>query len=351
MSVRDRLAVRHDKVASLWDRIGVWVAPLALIAVVLLSFGIGKYPISVGDFMASVAGRLTGQPTAIDPTIDTVLWQVRLPRVLAGLAVGAALAAAGATYQGLFRNPLVSPDILGVSAGASLGAVLGIFLSLPVLLIQLLAFIGGLAAVALVYAVGAAIRTRDPILVLVLAGVAVGALLGACLSLLKVLADPYNQLPAITYWLLGSLAAVTRGDLVSVLPALLVGFIPIVLLRWRMNLMTLGDEEARALGVDTTRLRAIFIAGATLITAASVSITGVIGWIGLLIPHIARMLVGPDFGRLLLASVMLGGGYLVGIDALARSIATMETPLGILTAALGAPFFLYLLATTRKGWE
>ncbi|TWT10007.1 iron ABC transporter permease [Reyranella sp. CPCC 100927] len=349
MSVRDRLAAGQD--TGWWGRTGVWVAPLALIAVVVLSFGVGKYPIAAGDVIAAVIGRLTGQPSTVDPTIETVLWQVRLPRVLAGLAVGAALAAAGATYQGLFRNPLVSPDILGVSAGASLGAVLGIFLSLPVLMIQLLAFIGGLAAVALVYAVGAAIRTRDPILVLVLAGVAVGALLGACLSLLKVLADPYNQLPAITYWLLGSLAAVTRGDLVSILPALAIGFVPLVLLRWRMNLMTLGDEEARALGIDTTRLRALLIAGATLITAASVSITGVIGWIGLLIPHIARMLVGPDFGRLLLASVMLGAGYLVGIDALARSIAAMETPLGILTAALGAPFFLYLLATTRKGWE
>ncbi|HKU97946.1 MAG TPA: iron ABC transporter permease [Vineibacter sp.] len=341
----------RDRVVGAWDRAGIWVAPVVLVAVVVLSFGIGKYPISLADFAAAIVGRMTGQPAAIDPTIDTVLWQVRLPRVLAGLAVGAALAAAGATYQGLFRNPLVSPDILGVSAGASLGAVLGIFLSLPVLLIQLLAFIGGLAAVALVYAVGAAIRTRDPILVLVLAGVAVGALLTACLSLVKVLADPYNQLPAITYWLLGSLAAVTRGDLASILPALAIGFVPIILLRWRMNLMTLGDEEARALGVDTSRLRALFIAGATLITAAAVSITGVIGWIGLLIPHIARMLVGPDFGRVLLASVMLGGGYLVGIDALARSIAAMETPLGILTAALGAPFFLYLLATTRKGWE
>ncbi len=349
MTVRDRLAAGQG--TGWLSRTGVWVAPLALIAVVVLSFGVGKYPIAAGDVIAAVIGRLTGQPSTVDPTIETVLWQVRLPRVLAGLAVGAALAAAGATYQGLFRNPLVSPDILGVSAGASLGAVLGIFLSLPVLMIQLLAFIGGLAAVALVYAVGAAIRTRDPILVLVLAGVAVGALLGACLSLLKVLADPYNQLPAITYWLLGSLAAVTRGDLVSILPALAIGFVPLVLLRWRMNLMTLGDEEARALGIDTTRLRALLIAGATLITAASVSITGVIGWIGLLIPHIARMLVGPDFGRLLLASVMLGAGYLVGIDALARSIAAMETPLGILTAALGAPFFLYLLATTRKGWE
>ena len=351
MTIRDRLALRPEAASGLWKRASVWVAPATLTAVVLLSFGIGKYPISPAEFAEAVIARITGQPSAIDPTIQTVLWQVRLPRVLAGLVVGAAVAAAGASYQGLFRNPLVSPDILGVSAGASLGAVLGIFLSLPVVAVQVLAFAGGLAAVALVYVIGSAMRERDPILVLVLAGVAIGALLAACLSLLKVLADPYNQLPAITYWLLGSLAAVTRGDLLSILPALAIGFVPLVLLRWRMNLMTLGDEEARALGVDTTRLRCVFIASATLMTAAAVSITGVIGWIGLLIPHIARMLVGPDFGRLLLAAVMLGGGFLVGVDAVARSTARIEIPLGILTAALGAPFFLYLLATARKGWQ
>ncbi len=351
MTVRDRLAARREPTAGWWERAGVWVAPAALIAIVLLSFGIGKYPISPAEFADAIVTWITGQPSEIDRTIQTVLWQVRLPRVLAGLVVGAALAAAGATYQGLFRNPLVSPDILGVSAGASLGAVLGIFLSLPVLAIQALAFAGGLAAVALVYVIGSAMRERDPILVLVLAGVAIGALLAACLSLLKVLADPYNQLPAITYWLLGSLAAVTRGDLLSILPALVIGVIPLVLLRWRMNLMTLGDEEARALGVDTTKLRCVFIAAATLMTAAAVSITGVIGWIGLLIPHIARMLVGPDFGRLLPAAVMLGGGYLVGVDVVARSMVQIEIPLGILTAALGAPFFLYLLATARKGWQ
>ncbi|TXL73313.1 iron ABC transporter permease [Vineibacter terrae] len=350
MTTDDRIAPQIAA-PTLRARAGLWLALLALVAVVILSFGIGKYPVSPGDFVAAVLARITGQPQAVDPTLQTVLWQVRLPRVLAGLAVGAALAAAGATYQGLFRNPLVSPDILGVSSGASLGAVLGIFLSLPVVAIQLMAFAGGLMAVALVYAVGASIQTRDPVLVLVLAGVAVGALLAACVSLLKVLADPYNQLPAITYWLLGSLAAVTRDDLLSVMPALLIGFVPLILLRWRMNLMSLGDEEARALGIDTTRLRCVFIAAATLITAAAVAIAGVIGWIGLLIPHIARMLVGPDFGRLLLASIMLGGGYLVGVDALARSIAMTETPLGILTAALGAPFFLYLLATTRRGWQ
>ena len=327
-------------------------APAALlVAVVIASLFTGKYAASPGDVLTVLATKPFGLASGLPIATETAIWQVRLPRVLAGLAVGAALAAAGATYQGLFRNPLVSPDILGVSAGASLGAALGIFLSLNVLVIQTLAFLGGLGAVAAVYAVGSAIRTRDPVLVLVLAGVAVGALLGSALSLIKILADPYNQLPAITYWLLGSLASVTRGDLGSVIPAILIGLAPLVALRWRMNLMTLGEEEARALGVETRLLRPLLIAAATLMTAAAVSITGVIGWVGLIVPHVARLLVGPDFSKLLPASLMLGGGFLVAVDLVARSVATIEVPLGVLTAAIGAPFFLWLLATAKRGWS
>lgn len=329
-----------------------WAVPLLLLlAVVLLSLGVGRYPVPPGDILRIVAAKLAGLPSGLEETAETVVWQVRLPRVGAGLLVGAALAASGAVYQGLFRNPLVSPDILGVSAGASLGAVAGIFLSLPVAAIQALAFAGGLVAVALVYAIGSAARGRDPVLVLVLAGVAIGALLGACISLLKVLADPYNQLPAITFWLLGSLASVTSGDLASVLPAIVLGLVPMVLLRWRMNLMTLDDEEARALGVETARLRLVLVAAATLMSAAAVSISGIIGWIGLLVPHVARALAGPDFARLLPAALMLGGGYLVAVDTLARTMAPIEVPLGILTAAIGAPFFLWLLLTARQAWR
>lgn len=327
----------------------VWLFVLALI--LLLALATGKYAVPPGEILRILLAGVTGGTSGADATAETVIWNVRLPRVLTGLFVGASLAAAGAVYQGLFRNPLVSPDILGVSAGASLGAVLGIFLSQSVLMIQGLAFVGGLLAVAMVYVVGTSIRGRDPVLVLVLAGVAVGALIGACLSLLKVLADPYNQLPAITFWLLGSLASVTRGDMLSILPAMVLGLIPMVLLRWRMNLMTLDDEEARALGIETARLRILFVAAATLMTAAAVSVSGIVGWIGLLVPHVARMIVGPDFSRLLPASLMLGGGYLVAVDTLARTIAEIEVPLGILTAAIGAPFFLWLLMSARYGWR
>ncbi|TCL74832.1 iron ABC transporter permease [Rhizobium sp. BK251] len=325
---------------------GFWLAAVGLAALALLSMMVGKYAIGPRQVIEVLFGG-----SGTDPILTTVIWNVRLPRVAAGLLVGGALAAAGATYQGLFRNPLVSPDILGVSAGASLGAVMGIFLSLPVFAIQLMSFAGGLLTVGAVYAIGSAIRGRDPVLVLVLAGVAIGSLVGAGISLVKVLADPYDQLPSITYWLLGSLTAVTRSDVLSILPALLIGIVPLVLLRWRINLMSLGDEEARTLGIDTRRLRILLVGSATLITAATVSITGVVGWIGLVIPHIARLLVGPDFRRLLPAAMLLGAAYLLVVDMLARTIALTEVPLGILTAVVGAPFFLWLLASGRRGWQ
>jgi iron complex transport system permease protein len=260
------------------------------------------------------------------------------------------LAAAGAAYQAMFRNPLVSPDILGVSSGAGLGAALGIFLSLPVLGIQALAFAFGLATVLLVYLIAAAVRGNDPVLALVLSGVVVGTLAGAAISLLKIMTDPYDQLPAMTFWLMGSLALLSPEDIKAALLAMLIGIAPLYVLRWRMNLMSLDDEEGQALGVDTTRLRMIFVAAATLMTSAVVSISGIIGWVGLIIPHIARMLVGPNFNRLLPASMLLGGTYLLLIDNLARSVTSTELPLSILTALLGAPFFLWLLISGRRLW-
>jgi iron complex transport system permease protein len=311
---------------------------------------VGRFPVTLDQLLTLAWSRLTGAPSELPANVETVVLGVRGPRVLAALAVGAVLAAAGAAYQGLFRNPLVSPDILGVSSGAALGAVLGIWLSLGVVAIQLLAFAMGLAAVAVVYALGAALQRHDPILVLVLAGVVVGTLLGSCVSLVKYLADPYNQLPAITFWLLGSLAAATAGDVGAILPAVVLGLVPLYLLRWRMNVMTLGDEEAQALGVDTRRLRLVVVAAATLMTAAVVSISGIVGWIGLLVPHIGRLLVGPEFGRLLPAAMLLGSGYLLAVDTLARTVARLEIPLGVLTALLGAPFFVWVLARSRRGW-
>jgi iron complex transport system permease protein len=327
-----------------------WPVALALLAAVLLwALHAGPFAITPGQVWASVLARATGGASPLPPNAEAVLWNIRLPRIAAGLVVGASLAAAGAAYQGMFRNPLVSPDILGVSSGAGLGAVLGIYLGLGLVQVQLLAFGGGLAAVAVVVGLGAGVRRHDPMLVLVLAGIALGALLGAGIALVKTLADPQTQLPSITFWLMGGLSAITLQDLATAAPVMLLALLPLVLLRWRINLLGLPDEEARSLGVQVARLRLLLVACATLGTAAAVSVSGIIGWVGLVVPHVARLLVGPNFERLLPASVLLGGGFVVAADTLARSAARIELPLGILTAMVGAPFFLYLLGRTGRG--
>jgi iron complex transport system permease protein len=326
-------------------------AGAAMVALMAVAFSVGRYPVAPGDLVTLLWSQLTGGQSGLDPTLQTVVLKIRGPRVVAALVIGAALAAAGAAYQNMFRNPLVSPDILGVSAGAAVGAVLGIFLSLGVIAIQSLAFAFGLAAVGLVYIIANAVRGHDPLLVLVLAGVVIGALLGACVALMKYLADPYNQLPAITFWLLGSLASAAPEDVWATLPLMIAGLLPMWLLRWRINLLSLDDEEARSLGVETGRIRVVVIGAATLMTSAAVAISGVIGWIGLVIPHFARMLVGPDFSRLLPASALLGAAFLLGVDTAARTVARIEIPLGVLTAFVGTPLFLWQLAATRRGWQ
>ena len=323
------------------------LAVIALLLVVLAAFALGKFPIGPADLARIVWARISGSETGLPPAMETVIWNIRLPRISAALLVGAVLSAAGAAYQGMFRNPLVSPDILGVSAGAGLGAVLAIWLGLPLGAVQGFAFVGGLVAVGTVGTVlglSLLVRRHDPVLVLVLAGVAVGALLGACIALIKTVADPTTQLPSITFWLMGGLNAITVSDLLGTAPALLLGLLPMALLRWRMNLLSLDDDEAEALGVPVARMRMLLVAAATLATAAAVSIAGIIGWVGLVVPHVARLLVGPDFGRLLPASLLLGRGFLVVADTLARTVADIELPLGIVTALVGAPFFLFLLA-------
>src|SRR6266571_5972506 len=330
---------------------GFAIAIAVLIAGLLLALTVGRYPVGLGELFHVIAAKLTGGAPDVPAAVENVIWQVRGPRVLAAGLVGAALAVAGTAFQGLFRNPLVSPDILGASSGAALGAVLGIYFSLGVIGIEGLAFAGGLVAVAAVYVIGSLLHSRDPILVLVLTGVVVGALLGAGVGLVKYLADPYNQLPAMTFWLLGSLAATTVRDLLPLFGPVAAGAAVLVALRWRMNVMSLPEEEARALGVATGPLRIAIVAAATLVTSASVATAGIIGWVGLVVPHLARSLVGPDFARLLPAAAILGGGYLLLIDTLARTMAQVEIPLGILTAVIGTPFFIWLLASVQKNWS
>jgi iron complex transport system permease protein len=323
---------------------------LALALMALIAFTVGKFPLAWTDVLRLFWAKATGGAHALPAATETVVFGIRGPRIAGAILVGAALSAAGAAYQGLFRNPLVSPDILGVSSGAALGAILGIFLSLPVFAIQGFAFCGGIVAVALVYTIGSAIRGHDPLLVLVLAGVVLGSLFGAGMALLKYLADPYNQLPAITFWLLGSLASANGADIRAAWAPMLIGLVPLYLLRWRMNVMSLGEEEAQALGVNTKRTRLAIVGAATLMTATAVAMTGVIGWVGLLIPHVARLIVGPDFTRLLPVTMLIGATFLLAVDTLARTLTVIEIPLGVLTAFVGTPVFIWLLAATRKGW-
>ncbi|MGG4665365.1 FecCD family ABC transporter permease [Providencia vermicola] len=328
------------------------VKPLLLILILFVSLVIaltsGKYSLTLDELYRLFASLFSSQVDASDPRNETVFWQIRFPRTLAAIIIGGALSIAGAAYQGMFRNPLVSPDILGVSAGAGVGAVVGIFFGQSLIYIQLAAFIGGLITVAVVCFIARLARQHDPILSLVLVGVAISAICGSAISLMKILADPYTQLPSITFWLLGGLSSITQEDLLSVLPLMIIGIIPLLLLRWRMNLLSLSDEEAKSLGINVSLMRAIFIVCATLLTASAVSIAGIIGWIGLIVPHITRMIVGANFRYQLPASLAIGAIMLLITDTLARTIAAIELPLGILTSAVGAPFFLAILLQTRR---
>lgn len=341
-------ATRIDESIRARPAMAFALAVAALAAVTVASMALGPYPVRPQDVARVLWASLAGGDAGVAGNVRAIVMEVRGPRVAAALAVGAALAAAGASYQNLFRNPLVAPDILGVSAGCALGAVAGIFLGLPIAAIQGLAFAGGIAAVSLVLAIGSWVRGHDRVLTLVLTGVVVGSLFGAGIAFAKYLADPYNQLPAITFWLLGSFAGVLPRDLVFALPLVAIALVPLVLLRWRVNLLSLPDDEARALGIDVARMRMVVIAAATLATSAGVAIAGVVGWVGLVIPHAARLLVGAEFSRVLPMSAVLGAAFLLFVDTLCRTVAPTELPPGVLTALVGTPVFIWLLAVTYR---
>jgi iron complex transport system permease protein len=322
------------------------IAALALVILVVVALASGRYPLSPSEIATVLWNGAMGNDTATPA--HAIVWQIRLPRVGVAMLVGAALSAAGAAYQHMFRNPLVAPDTLGVSTGAALGAVLGIFLGAGFLTIELAAFIGGLAAVGLVMLIAGRLSAHEALVTLILTGVVVASLLGAVISLLKYLADPYNQLPAITFWLMGSFAAASRSEIASLLPAVALALLVLVLLAWRINLLALPEDEARALGVNTRRLRAVVIAAATLATSASVAVSGIIGWVGLVVPHMARLVVGPEFSRLMPVAALFGAMFMLAIDTVARTLAVIEVPPGILTAVIGTPVFIALLARTRR---
>ncbi len=332
------------------DRFLLGLAGAIVLVVVVAgwSLGVGRFPVSPADVWRAIWAAVSGGESGLPANVDAIVLGVRAPRVSAGRAGGAARAAAGAAYQNLFKNPLVSPDILGVTAGCALGAGIAILLSLPHGAIHAFSFAGGIAAVGLVVALGTWVGGRDPILSLILTGVVVGSLFGAGIALVKYVADPYNQLPAIVFWLLGSFTGVLPRDLAFGVPPIVAGVAALWLLRWRIDVLALSDDEARSLGVDVRRLRLVVIVAATLVTASAVSLAGTIGWVGLVVPHAARLLVGASFPRVLTLSIVLGAGFMLAVDTLCRIAFATEIPPGVVTAFIGTPVFILLLALTFR---
>lgn len=314
----------------------------ALLALFLLSFVVGRYGVPPGQVVRILlSGVLPLEQTWTDNMAIAVL-NVRLPRILLACLVGCGLSAAGTGYQTVFQNPMAAPDILGASSGACFGAALAILTGQGAVMITVFAFLASLLSVALVYLVGNHTR-GNRVVNLLLAGIMVGSLFSACTSYIKLVADPTNQLPQITYWLMGSLSGTRMGTVRFAAVCMAVGLVPLLLLRWRMNLLTLSPDEARAMGVHTGRLRLAVILSSTVLTAAAVSVSGMIGWVGLVIPHLSRRIVGSDCRRLMPMACLFGAAFLLLVDNMARCLTATEIPIGILTAFVGAPFFIYLM--------
>lgn len=324
------------------ERLIIAAMGIALLAGILLSFALGRYPISPRETLGIMLSRVFPIEPFWTERMATVLFNVRLPRILLACLVGCCLAAAGASYQGIFQNPMAAPDILGASSGAAFGAALAILLNLSTGMVTVSAFFFSLLTVALVWLLSQRTRGKK-ILGLVLAGIMVSSLFSAATSFIKLVADPTNQLPAITYWLMGSLSGAKISDIAFAIIPMLVGLIPLMLLRWRINILSLGDDEARTMGVNVGRLRLIVIVCATLVTSSAVAVSGTIGWVGLVIPHLSRKLVGSNFRHLMPATMLFGALFMLLVDNISRNLFAVEIPIGILTAFIGAPFFLYLI--------
>ncbi len=328
-----------------------WVLIILPFLLGVISLTLGRYPISLKDLISVLVGRIAALDHGLPSVMETVILEMRLPRILAAIMVGGALSVAGSSYQGIFNNPLTSPDILGATAGASFGAAIAILMSWNVLPIQIISFLSGLAAVSITCIISSRIRQSNRVIILVLTGLLTGSVFNSLVSLVKYTADPYNKLPAISFWLLGSLSSVRMGDVLFLAVTCLISLIALYLMRWNLNVLTFGDDEAQTLGVNTRRTRLFVILFSTLLTGSSVAITGVIGWVGLIVPHLARMLVGPGYQRLLPASFFIGAAFLLAVDTISRVLFPVEVPLGVLTSLIGAPFYIYLLARPRRSYK
>ncbi|MFA7118249.1 MAG: iron ABC transporter permease [Sphaerochaetaceae bacterium] len=326
----------------------IWVALiLILLALLCLSIMIGRYPIGFFDLFRILFSRIAPLARTWPVTMEKVVFDIRLPRILMAALAGCSLAVAGSAYQGVFQNPMASPDILGASNGAAFGAALAILWGLSLEGIVLFSFTCSLVAVVMVYLLSRRLHTRRTT-GLILCGIMVGSLLSAGTSFIKLVADPTNELPAITYWLMGSLSGVTWKTLLHTFLPLMLGVVPLLLIRWKIDLLSLGDEEARVLGMNVDLLRKMVIFCSTLATSAVIANCGLIGWVGLVVPHLARRLVGSSNRRVLPASALMGASFLVLVDDVSRNLLSSEIPIGILTAFIGAPFFLSLMLSKES---
>ena len=318
-----------------------------LIGGIVLAVCVGKYAVSPGESISILARRLFGMQCELPQMTQNVVIGLRIPRILAAVVVGSALSMSGAAYQGIFKNPLVSPEFLGVSSGACIGAALAILLSLTTGYISLFAFVGGIIAVALTVSIPSLINNRSNI-VLVLSGIIVGSALSSVFGFIKYVADPDTQLASITYWTMGSFSYIKLSELLVVIPIIILPTIILIFMSWWIDVLSLGEEEARALGTNVKFVRGMVIICATLLTAGSVCIAGTIGWVGLIIPHFGRMLVGPSNRRLIPISGLLGGLFMLMVDTLTRTVGASEMPVSILTGIIGAPFYCWLLFRQRR---
>ncbi len=328
------------------------VSAVVLLALFVISLGLGRSPIPPQTVLGILGQHFFGLAGDFDAGQVTIVCNIRLPRAIAAVLVGSALAISGASYQGLFKNPMVSPDILGASAGASFGAALALLLDAPNQVVQVGAFCMGFVAVIITYFSSKRVgHGANMTLLLVLCGLIVGTLFQAFVSVIKYTADPDSKLPEITYWLMGSIAKVTWDSLKVFLIPYLLGAVPLVLLRWRLNTLAFGDAEAESLGVNVAALRAVLIVCSTLLTSAVVAIAGVVGWVGLIIPHLVRFITGPDNRVVLPLSLVFGAAFMVIVDTCCRTFMASEIPLGILTSIIGAPFFFIILLRSQRGGD
>lgn len=316
----------------------------AVLLLILFSLGMGQYPVPAKEAIGMVIAKVRPEIQPFwDRQAEIVFFNIRLPRILLALLVGCCLSAAGAAYQGIFKNPMAAPDILGASAGAAFGACMAILFRCSGRMITAAAFFGGLLSIAAVYLIHLRIKGNQ-ITGLLLSGIMINSLFQSGTSYIKLTADPNDQLPAITYWLMGSFSGTKVSDIQFVILPMLLGLIPLFLLRWRIDLLTMGETEAKSMGIHAKLLRVLLVLCATLITAASVSVSGTIGWVGLVIPNLVRRFAGNSYRRLMPACMLFGAGFLLLIDDISRTLATSEIPISILTAVIGAPFFIFLFA-------